>query len=314
MNPPLRLRRSPHGGAAGGPAEPVRGGHLLEAGSCVAGRAKRCGATDTRAVSPGRLRQSAPVGTRWPRAAAWLLVLAAGTAQAGLFDDEEARKAILDARSRIDQSEQAARTREAALTEQINQLRKSLLDLNAAIEQMRADVARQRGLDEQLQRDVAELQRKQKDVQQGIDERLRRMEPQKVQLDGKEFLAEPEETRLYGEAVGVLRQGDFAGAVGAFTAFQRRYPNSGYATAALYWQANAQYGKRDYKEAISSFRTLVGLAPEHPRAAEALLSIANCQVELKDPKAARRTLDELVKAYPKSEAAQAARERIASIK
>ena len=312
MGPEVRLLRD----SSDSPAESVRGGcwkwttpvaasPLPLEGEPLATRRSRSGAAAGNRLPPSRLRV-----TRWR--AALLLLLAAGTAQAGLFDDEEARKAILDARSRIDQSEQAARTREAAFNEQINQLRKSLLDLNASIEQMRADAARQRGLDEQLQRDVAELQRKQKDVQQGIDERLRRMEPQKVQLDGKEFLAEPEETRLYGEAVGVLRQGDFAGAVGAFTAFQRRYPNSGYATAALYWQANAQYGKRDYKEAISSFRTLVGLAPEHPRAAEALLSIANCQVELKDPKAARRTLDELVKAYPKSEAAQAARERIAT--
>ena len=256
----------------------------------------------------------APARTGWRMAIASLALLAAGTAEAGLFDDAEARKAILDMRARIDQAEQASKTRDAEQGEQINQLRRSLLDLNTTIEQLRADMAKQRGLDEQLQRDVAELQRKQKDVQQGIDERLRKMEPQKVQLDGKDFLAEPDETRLYGEAVGVLRQGDFAGAVGAFTAFQRRYPNSGYSTAALYWLANAQYGKREYKEAITSFRSLVSIAPEHPRAAEALLSIANCQVELKDPKAARRTLDELIKAYPKSEAAQAGRERIAALK
>ena len=55
-------------------------------------------------------------------------------------------------------------------------------------------------------------------------------------------------------------------------------------------------------------------APDNPRAPEALLSIANCQVELKDSKAARRTIDELIKTYPKSEAAQAGRERLASLK
>ena len=98
------------------------------------------------------------------------------------------------------------------------------------------------------------------------------------------------------------------------SAFQRRYPSSGYSTAALYWLANAQYGKRDYKDAIPSFRALVAAAPDHPRAPEALLSIANCQLELKDTKSARRTLDELLKNYPKSEAAQAGRERLASLK
>jgi tol-pal system protein YbgF len=269
----------PPGGAAGGAAEPVRGGR-----------------------------------SKGPALAVVSLFLAVGTAHAGLFDDDEARKAILDVRSKVEQADSSAKSRDADLTEQINQLKRSLLDLNTTIEQLRADLARQRGIDEQLQRDVADLQRKQKDVQQGIDDRLRKIEPQKVSLDGKEFLADPDETRLYGEAVNVLRQGDFGGAVSAFSAFQKRYPTSGYGTAALYWLANAHYGKRDYKEAIPSFRALVNAAPDHPRAPEALLSIANCQLELKDSKAARRTLDELLKSYPKSEAAQAGRERIASLK
>ena len=42
--------------------------------------------------------------------------------------------------------------------------------------------------------------------------------------------------------------------------------------------------------------------------------MANCQVEMKDIKAARRTLDDLLKAYPKSEAAAAGRERLGSLK
>ena len=54
--------------------------------------------------------------------------------------------------------------------------------------------------------------------------------------------------------------------------------------------------------------------PQHPRAPEALLSMANCQVELKDAKAARKTLEELVTSYPQSEAASAAKERLAKLK
>ena len=50
------------------------------------------------------------------------------------------------------------------------------------------------------------------------------------------------------------------------------------------------------------------------RSPEAMLAIANCQAELKDAKGARKTIDDLVKTYPKSEAAQAGRERLASLK
>jgi tol-pal system protein YbgF len=264
---------------------------------------------------------------RMARRAVALLVWcgAATSASAGLFSDDDARKAILDLRARVDQIEQAGRSRadqleqagrarEAELLEQITQLKRSLLDLNTLIESLRGDLARQRGIDEQLARDVADLQRKQKDAQQGLDERLRRMEPQKVALDGREFMAEADETRQYGDAVALLRQGDFAAAAAAFTAFQRRWPASGYGPTALYWLGNAQYGKRDYRDAIASFKALMAAASDHPRVPEALLSIANCQIELKELKSARRTLDDILKTHPQSEAAQAARERIAALK
>ena len=99
-----------------------------------------------------------------------------------------------------------------------------------------------------------------------------------------------------------------------FSGLLRRFPNSGYRESALFWLGNAQYGKRDYKEAIATFRSLVASAPEGPRAPEALLAIANCQAELKDAKGARRTIDELIKTYPRSEAAQAGKERLASLR
>ncbi len=240
--------------------------------------------------------------------------LLAPAAQAGLFDDDEARRAILDIRQRIDQNGERQRTGQAELNEQINQLKRNLLDLNNQLEQMRADNAKLRGQNEQLARDVSEIQRKQKDIQSGVEDRIRRIEPQKVTLDGREFSAEPDEKRQYDEAMELLRKSDFAGTANALTAFRKRYPGSGYSDSALFWLGNAQYGSRQYKEAMAAFRALVSASPDSAKAPEALLAIANCQAELKDAKAARRTIDELIKAYPKSEAAQAGRERLASLK
>jgi tol-pal system protein YbgF len=112
----------------------------------------------------------------------------------------------------------------------------------------------------------------------------------------------------------VLRAGDFDKAATQFSGFLRRYPGSGFADNARFWLGNALYGKREYKEAIVAFRNMVNNAPDHPRAPEAMLAIANCQLEAKDSKAARVTIGELIKTYPKSEAAQAARERLAALK
>jgi len=242
------------------------------------------------------------------------LLMLAGGAQAALFDDDEARKAIIDLRARVTQSDEQNKAQLAAANEQIATLRRSLLELNNQLEAMRAELARLRGSDETLARDVAELQRRQKDVGQTLDDRLSKLEPVKVALDGQEFDVDAEERRTYDEAMATLRGGEFDKAVLALTTFQRRYPASGYGPSVRFWYGNALYGKRDYKEAIAVFRAFVTAYPQHQRGPEALLALANSQAEMKDSRSARKTLEELLKAYPESEAAVAGKERLASLK
>jgi tol-pal system protein YbgF len=196
----------------------------------------------------------------------------------------------------------------------VQALKRSLFELNGQIESLRSEVATLRGTNEQLARDLTDVQRRQKDITQGVDDRIRKLEPIKVSVDGRDFMADPEEKRQFDDALATLRGGDFDKSATAFGVFLRRYPGSGYADSARFWWGNALYGKRDYKEAIQAFRGMVNNAPDHPRAPEALLAIANCQAETKDSKAARVTIGELIKTYPKSEAAQAGRERLAALK
>ncbi|MFZ4479683.1 MAG: tol-pal system protein YbgF [Rhodoferax sp.] len=248
------------------------------------------------------------------RAAVLLLLFCVFSANAGLFDDEEARKAILDLRQRVDSVRVLTEQGSARASEENTALRRSLLELQNQIEVLRAETAKLRGMNEQLSRDLADVQRRQKDIAQGVDERLRQFEPAKVALDGREFTAEPAEKRDYEAALAIFRKSDFAAAQPAFLDFLKRYPQSGYAPTALFWLGNAQYATRDYKEAMINFRALIARQPEHLRAPEAVLSIANCQIELKDTRGARKTLDDLIKAYPQSEAAVAAKERLTRLK
>jgi tol-pal system protein YbgF len=261
-----------------------------------------------RAASLGALALAALLATALP-------------ARAGLFDDEEARKAIVDLRTRIKDVDDAAKTRTSELTaenkalaEVIGQLRRSLLDLNNQLESLRGELSKLRGSDEQILREVAEVQKRQRDSVVVLEDRIKKLEPIKVALDGSEFLAEPEEKRQYEEAVATMRGGDFDKAVAAFSSFLRRYPGGGYSPTAQFWLGNALYGKREYKDAISTFRGFVTGTPQHPRAPEAMLAVANSQVEMKDRPGARKTIDELMKTYPASEAAAAGKERLAAIK
>ncbi|MCR6476197.1 tol-pal system protein YbgF [Variovorax boronicumulans] len=238
--------------------------------------------------------------------AAALLCVSMGS-QAALFEDDEARKAILDLRQRVEAMRQQTDQR---LTDENGQLRRSLLDLQNQIEQMRGDLARMTGQNEQLTRTLSEMQSR----QTTIDDKLKQNEPSKVTVDGREFNADPKEKADFEAALGIFRAGQFAQSQTAFAEFVKRYPQSGYNASALFWLGNAQYATRNYNEAIANFRSMLSLAPDHAKAPEAVLSIANCQIELKDTRSARRTLEDLAKAYPQSEAAQAGRERLSRLR
>ncbi len=243
---------------------------------------------------------------------AWAPVLWAlmGTAQAGLFEDDEARKAILDLRQRVEQSNTAIK----GLVDENAQLRRALLDFQGQIDGLKAEQSQIRGAQERLARDVSEAQLSQKDMANGVNERLRRFEPVKVSVDGTEFMAEPAEKRDYEVAMDVFRKGDFAAAQVALAQFVQRYRQSGYVSSALFWLGNAQYANKDYKDALANFQQMLKVAPTHARAPEAMLAISNVQIELKDLKGARKTMDDLVKAYPASEAATTARDRLARLR
>ena len=232
------------------------------------------------------------------------------TGHAALFEDDEARRAILELRQRVDVLQQVNQRS----GDDNSQVRRSLLDLQTQIETLRMEHAKLRGQNEQLLRDVADLQRRQKDIAQGVDERLRQFEPVKVTVDGLEFQADADEKRDFEAALAVFRAGKFADAKTAFAGFVRQYPRSGYVPSARFWLGNAQYTAREYKEAIGNFKMLLSEAPGHARAPEAALSIANCQIELKETRTARKTLEDLLRDYPQSEAAVAAKERLSRLK
>jgi tol-pal system protein YbgF len=288
-----------------------------------------------------------------------LLGLMSPTAQAALFEDEEARRAILDLRQRLENQRQtqlqsAEQTLQKSLDQSqkqfeilrkqvevdINQSkqdnRQAVLQLQAQIETLKQDIASLRGEREQLLREITLLQRAQKDTNVEIEERFQKINGQlakqettpsspvkeeapksskvNVQVDGFEFLADPDEKRDFEAAFVLFRKGDFAAAAKEFAQFVRVYSASGYKPSALYWLGSAKFARRDFNEAIAQLKGLANDFPNHARTPEAMLTIGNAQLEIKQAKEARKTFNELLKLYPTTEAAAAAKDRLAQIK
>ena len=242
------------------------------------------------------------------------LCLSQSLAHAALFEDDDARRAILDLRQRLEQLSGTGVAQSKSQSDEVVRLRSALLDLQGQIEALKSEQAKLRGSHEQLIRDLSELQQRQKDVQLGVEDRLSKFEPVKVSLDGADFWVDPSEKRDYDAVMAVFRKGDFGAAQLALSSFGQRYPTSDYMPSVLFWLGNAQYANKDYAGSVNNFKRMLSLVPNHPRASEATLAISNCQIELKDMKSARKTLEDLVKTYPDSEAAQAAKERLTRMK
>jgi tol-pal system protein YbgF len=266
------------------------------------------------------------VRSGWRTAAMALTLGLAGLsspAQAALFGgDDEARRAILDLRQRLEQSqnatraliEQNAQSQTQSQNQATAQLRSALLDLQGQIDRLKSELAQSLGAQERLARDLTELQLRQKDVLSAVDDRLRRFEPVAATIDGREVMVDPAEKTEFEKAMAWFRQADFPAAQTALSSFLLRYGSSAYVPSTLFWLGNAQYANKAYKESMANFQKLLSMAPNHPRAAEAMLAISNVQIELKDMKAARKTLEDLIAAYPQAETAGTARERLSRLR
>ncbi|EHP38778.1 hypothetical protein OR16_35145 [Cupriavidus basilensis OR16] len=231
----------------------------------------------------------------------------AAHARAGVFDDDEARRAIVTMRDQFNGFQ-------ATASQRIDQNSRAQLEMQNQLEGLRQEVARLRGQNEMLQNEVTTLQKQQKDYYADLDARLKKFEPQQVTVDGREGLSQPGEKTEYDAALKQFQTGDFKGAGSVFSAFIKKYPQSPYVPLAQYWLGNSLYAQRDYRGSTAVLQNMVQAYPDHPKVPDALIAIANNQIESGQKPAARKTLEQVVAKYPGTEGAQAASNRLKTLK
>ena len=232
------------------------------------------------------------------------LVLASSS-HASLFSDDDARRAILDIRTKVD----ALSARLDAKAD-----KSSSLNLADQSDRLNQELAKLRGQIEVLTNELANTQQRQKDFYVDLDMRLRKLEPQKISVDGQEVSVAAGEQKVYDAALAAFKASDYKNASVAFADFLRANPSSGLAPSAQYWLGNAYYAQRDYKNAIAAQQTLINKYPGSPKVADAMLNISSSYIELKNKPASKKTLEQLIAQYPNTSAAQTAKERLDSFK
>jgi tol-pal system protein YbgF len=246
------------------------------------------------------------------RLAAACLALAAWMplhATAGLLDDDEARRAIIDLRAKVDA---IARDLNAKIDTKSDKT--AALDMLNQHEQTMRELANLRGQLEVLSNQVANAEKHQKDFYADLDARLKKVEPRAEVIDGRQTEVMPTEKKAYDTAMELFKSGDYKGAGDALQDFVKRYPTSGYAPNAQYWLGNAYFAQRDYKNAIAAQEVVITTYRDSAKAPDAMLNIASSYIELKDKKNAKKAFQQLVSKFPESSAAQAAKDRLAALK
>lgn len=242
------------------------------------------------------------------------LISFSGMAQsAGLFEDTEARKAIIDLRQKVQKLEQAGvRTDESLSQVPTTQ---ALLELSRQNNELQDQISRLLGRNEELTRDISIMNDRLKalDALASIEARLAKLEPIKVTVDGEIIEVSENEKVVYDQAMNALRAGEFAQAEVYLRRVASEFPRSGYRPSVLFWLGNAEYATNNYAGALTTFSTMLQDFPEHSRISEAMLATANCQFELQQKDVAIATLNALVARFPGSQAAEAATQRLTAL-
>jgi tol-pal system protein YbgF len=224
-----------------------------------------------------------------------------------IFDDTEARRAILELRQQVRVLEERVAKLEVSNQGQHIALSQSLSEKDREISRLRGEV-------EVANNNIRKLQEDNKLLYTNLDDRMKKLEPKAVQVEGQELNVVPEQFNAYQVALSQFKLANYKDAARLFEEFLSKHRSSTLEPQVRYFLGSAKFAQGDYKAALVTQRDLAKDFPDNPRAPDALLSMASCQLELKSILGAKKTLGELLAKYPNSSAAASAKSRLEALK
>ncbi len=258
------------------------------------------------------------------------------TAHAGLFDDKEARKKILEIETKQQSDHNAAMAAIADLKKSQTALEKriaaieaivqggGLADMQNQIETLKQEVANLKGDLEVAQHNLDATQTRQKDLYTDTDTRLRRVEggtasPSNGSSNAASAntptqpVAEEKDAKAFADANALSQSAKHKEAFAAFDAFLKDYPNSKLVADALYGMGYSQFALRNYKSSIATQQKVIDLHPDSAKVPDALFNMANGQIQLGQVSSAKKTLRDLIAKHPDAAVTPSAQKRLKAL-
>ena len=254
------------------------------------------------------------------------------TAHAGLFDDKEARKKIMEIETKQQSDHNTAMAAIADLKKSQATLEKriaaieaivqggGLADMQNQIETLKQEVANLKGDLEVAQHNLDATQTRQKDLYTDTDTRLRRIEGGAASSSNAapantptQPVAEEKDAKAFADANALSQSAKHKEAFAAFDAFLKEYPNSKFVADALYGMGYSQFALKNYKSSIATQEKVIDLHPDSPKVPDAMFNMANSQIQLGQVGSAKKALRDLVAKYPDSAVTPSAQKRLKAL-
>ena len=233
-----------------------------------------------------------------------LALSSVGPAQAGLFGDDEARRAITELRSESN-----------SRLERLEASSRGQLELANQNELLKVEISKLHGQIEVLLHEMDSLKQRQRDFYVDLDNRVRQIESSRTASVPATPPADPAaESAAYETALNLLKEAKYKDALTGFEQFINQHPRSSLLPGAHFWAGNAALQAKEVATASNYFNAVLTNWPRDPVAPDALLGLANSQQALGDAKSSQETLKKIVERFPESSAATAAKQRLAKKK
>jgi len=119
--------------------------------------------------------------------------------------------------------------------------------------------------------------------------------------------------RMFDTAMGDYFGGQFALAIGGFEGYLRYYPSAPDAAKAQYYIGESHFQMKRYQDAVTAYGRVIDTYKNSAWHPEAMFKQGSSYEQLKDVARARQAYDAVIKAFPDSDAALLAKQRLQAL-
>ncbi len=246
-------------------------------------------------------------------------------AHAGLFDDNEARQAILDMRTQINQYKQEQDNK-------YTKLQTAILSLQSQIETLQTQRNYLSGQSEITSNELAKLKENYQLLANSYTDRLNKNQQDIDEIkqnlqninayskSGTESQANAQKEKIFDTsesfniALKYFNSGDFKKSAESFNLLLSDNSNVSLMPLIVYYLGNSYYALQKYKPAAVQLQNFINNYAEHEKLPDVYLTLASMYIETGDKLNAKRTLEYIVKNYSGSSVGQIAKKRLNELK